>query len=193
MESFDSICGDTLFPSYLYSFRPQVRPEDVIADVDTEREENPEGRVQTNLGGWQSRQFLGESGRPTLDSLLHEVKSFTTFVCQQLNSSLVCERADWWANVNAPGDQNVVHHHGRTDFICVYYAKCEDDSGEFRALRTDGFTYSTLASESTHLTQLALPLEVGRAYVVSGHLLHYVLPNLGTSNRYSLSYNLHLL
>jgi hypothetical protein len=192
MTSFDSVMGDAVFPSHLFSFRPSVDPEAIVRAVDCQRVSDPIGRIATNAGGWQSQLIEGNSGDPLLDRLAEEIGEFASFLAQNIGSSLSCVDKDWWMNVNPPGDYNVIHHHGKTDLIAVYYPRCTSESGEFRAIRTDGFIYNSLCTDLPSLSSISLPLEEGRAYVLSGHLLHYVLPNREKTDRYSLSYNLHL-
>lgn len=189
--TYDSVYRDYLFPTFLYSFTPQVCLEAVLAEI-TSIKEAENGVQFTNRGGWQTkdRPFrLGDPEVREVDKLLSQSLSFArdlVYPSERLRgeSSVV----SWWANFNGFNNSNVVHAHGGANLSGVFYVKTPEDCGDIIFVR--GSDNAANIHTNDHISFRVRPTE-GRLYVFPSYLLHFVEANLSQESRISIALNYH--
>jgi uncharacterized protein (TIGR02466 family) len=177
----------------VWSYKTSIDNESLIQDIKELREEKPKGREGSNHGGWQSPLFSNydEVVPKNIKNLEREVGAYVNTVCRDLDVPIFVHEMTWWANVNNRYDYNVLHHHtNSTDFIALYYPQLPENSGKFVLLRSDAGSQNAFNMNKYQGVKFEANPEVGRVYVYSGHLLHYVEPHRSDEERYSIAFNL---
>jgi uncharacterized protein (TIGR02466 family) len=89
------------------------------------RDEDPDGRVASNEGGWQSHDFIDEVMRENpLSELRFKILELAYAACDEwgfLDYSL--RISNLWININKRGDSNLLHTHPGSVLAGVYYLK----------------------------------------------------------------------
>ena len=82
----------------------------------------------SNVGGWQSLPDLLDWPEPEIKQLVHEIdhsiqqiSALPALLGQQPHPARVKYRAYGWANINNPGDYNMLHVHPGNHWSVVYY------------------------------------------------------------------------
>ena len=65
-----------------------------------------------------------------------------------------------------------------------------NNSGNLILMRNDGSDYTNLFKNKPELKRIGIPAEIGRLYIMPGHLWHYVEPNESQEDRISIAYNI---
>ena len=146
---------------------------------------------RSNIGGWQSKVYT-ESPKKNLSLLQQKVLEFSLGVLQKEGYTIKRNRSAWWININRNESYNVIHTHGRTDAIGIFYLQVPKNAGELEILRNDGLTYTSLrTNRNARFSSLyTLSPEVSKFYMFPGHVWHHVKQSYMTEDRISLSYNI---
>lgn len=193
MNHYNHILEDTIFPSFIVSCVPNINLE-LLENEAYEFQRQYEGKEYSNNGGYHSP-VINEN---TKFELLDHLKKITLEFAQdfinskKLDVAINRNHCEWWLNVNKAHHYNVLHTHGRSDLIAIYYIKIPQDSGQLVLLRNDGSQYSKLYSKKSSERTLTLNANVGRLYLLPGHLWHYVTSGENQENRISVSYNINI-
>ena len=83
-----------------------------------------------------------------------------------------------------------MHSHGRADLIGIYYVTIPPNSGDLVLLRNDGSQYCSLYENRNDMLECVIEPEVGRLYILPGHLWHYVTGSNSDKDRISISFNI---
>lgn len=184
---------NTIFPSFVASAAFEDADlsgimREVYMMVDTE---DNVASTKSNVGdSYHSPVYYG-SGKSEFP-LLAELESATRYYAQHyVQNSKVCsnrsiEFTEWWVSINSKNAYNEIHHHGRADLISLFYLKLPKDAANFIIKRNDGAVYSQLFHESFTINP-----EVGRSYLIPGHLWHFVEESMSDEERVCVSYNLY--
>ena len=97
---------------------------------------------------------------------------------------------EYWCNINKCYNYNVMHSHGRADLIGIYYVQLPPNSGNLVLMRNDGSQYCDLYENRADMLEYIIEPEVGRLYVLPGHLWHYVTGSDSVRDRVSVSFNI---
>lgn len=184
-------CDENLFSSFIVSCIPDLDINEIRKEA-YEIRNNFKSREVSNIGGYQSPLFGEKTDYKNFNLLQDTVEVFAKNYTDSKELGLSYPNSCWWMNINKTYDYNVLHAHGRSDLIGVYYISAPKDSGELVLMRNDGCTYSSLYKNSEHKNiTFNVPTEEGRLYLISGHLWHFVKGNKSDKDRISVSFNLH--
>ena len=73
----------------------------------------------------------------------------------------------------------------------IYYVSVPENCGNFAVLRNDGSQYCNLYENRQDMLEYIIEPEVGRLYILPGHLWHYVESSQSTKDRISISFNIY--
>jgi uncharacterized protein (TIGR02466 family) len=161
-----------------------------------ERRKLDEGVVQSNIGGWHSKQdfqaWSGKSGRKLMNRVLELAREHTVAIDGGTDMKWSVKG---WANVSGPGALNKPHVHGGAFWSAVYYVRApESESGRLvlhdprmPALRMYA---PSLRFKGAGTEQVArLQPKSGMIVMFPSWLLHGVDPWEGEGERVSIALN----
>jgi len=183
---YDHVVDKNIFPSFVSSCIPDVN----ISSIEEEcyqvcRIYSSED--YSNEGGYHSPVFVENK----FDTLLQSVKEFSNDLLREKGLGLQIQNVEYWCNINKSYNYNVMHVHGRADLIGIYYVSLPEQSGDFIVLRNDGSQYCNLYANRQDMLEYNIEPEVGRLYILPGHLWHYVESNESSKDRISISFNIY--
>lgn len=181
-----------IFADFEVSTKIECPLDEIIKECYLLRDEMPSVDI-SNKGGYQSPMsphFTREL--PVLDKLQSTILQYSLAEVQEAGFKLKMNRSVFWVNINQDTNYNVIHTHGRTDVIGLFYVKVPKNSGNFCIMRNDGMTYTTLnANENpTFANYYQFPPKESHFYMFPGHVWHHVDPNNSQEERISISYNI---
>ena len=163
------------------------------------KEEDEEGVVRSNRGGWHSKSFkVREKG-----SIQHRFTQalskyiFDTFKCY--GWKCVPERivvSEMWAIINKPNDFNVIHTHPNSFLSAAYYVKAPKDAGKFvfenpNTVATHSYPAPERKTEFNVKTA-GLEIEEGDLLLFPAYLPHKVNENKSSEDRIVISFNVNI-
>ena len=156
----------------------------------------------SNVGGWQSLPDLLDWPEPEIkllaqevDHSIQQINALPALLAQQQQTPRVRYRAYGWANINRPGDYNMLHVHPGNHWSVVYYVatgrpnpdtpmngriELRDPSPAACFARLPGFT--------TGQPMLIRP-QAGTMLVFPAWIEHSVHPFYGEGHRISIAIN----
>ena len=183
---YDNVIDQNIFPSFVCSCVPQI---DMMAQLEEAYDIKSHYKSEdvSNEGGYHSPKFVGTKF-PTLRDTVEE---FCNDLLDQKDLKLKISNIEYWCNINKSYNYNVMHSHGRADLIGIYYIQLPPGSGNLVVLRNDGSQYSDLYENRSDMLEYTIEPEVGRLYVLPGHLWHYVTGSDNVRDRVSVSFNIY--
>jgi len=182
---YDHVIDENIFPSFVCSCIPQIDMMSVLEEV-YQIKLMYESESLSNEGGYHSPTFVGTNFLQLYDS----VERFSNDVLKSKGLSLSVQNIEYWCNINKSYNYNVMHSHGRADLIGIYYVTVPPNSGDLVLLRNDGSQYCSLYENRNDMLEYVIEPEVGRLYVLPGHLWHYVTGSNSDKDRISISFNI---
>ena len=155
----------------------------------------------SNVGGWQSRPDFFSWQEPevqALDRALGEaVKQLVSFGRQAGAKPLKLYKAGW-ANLNRPGDYNILHNHPGQDLAAVYYVKAAPPDTTGTAGKLELRDPRPAAAYCSHpklfsAEPLQITPEPGMLVMFPSWIDHMVHPHHGPDDRISIAINIKLL
>jgi uncharacterized protein (TIGR02466 family) len=149
----------------------------------------------SNIGGWQSRPDLMDWQEPEVGMLSAELdRAVQQFVSLGRTQKELKLWKAGWANINRPGDYNILHNHPGQDLAAVYYVKAANAPGGQLELRDPrpaaGYcNFPKLFSADP----LQVTPEPGMLVMFPSWIEHMVHPHQGTEDRISIAINIKLL
>jgi uncharacterized protein (TIGR02466 family) len=163
------------------------------------KEDNPDGRVLSNRGGWQSHDFHPEYSIAVFQDLVSKVVEQSDSILQQDYG--ITDRCtvvnNFWININTRASSNQVHSHPGAFLSAVYYISAPQGSGNicFERDAKDSFILGTFhLSGKTPVSGVTCeypPIE-GRLMLFPGWLSHSVIPSQTDEERISIAFNVGL-
>jgi len=92
----------------------------LVSDILTENQVDPEGTNRSNIGGWHSS-FGMEKKYDSFQSLSKIIEEYGNTFCTTHGFYDGLVFSNMWANVSGSGDMNAPHHHGTDPLTGVYY------------------------------------------------------------------------
>ena len=162
------------------------------------REKNPEGIKKSNFNGWHSKDFDLNDKTP---------KKFIYAVSSNINTAF--NDMDWdiekqiikiksiWAIINEKGAYNDRHHHGNSALSAAYYVRAPKGCGDivFYDPRPAPVYSHPIAKKPNILnaTVNSITPDEGLLVLFPSYLDHSVKPNLSSSQRIVISFNINLI
>ena len=184
--SYNHVVDKNIFPSFVTSCIPDIS----ISSIEEECyqvQRLSQSENYSNEGGYHSPIFVEKE----FDNLLQVVKQFSNDLLREKKLNLQVKNIEYWCNINKSYNYNVMHAHGRADLIGIYYVTIPENSGNFVVLRNDGSQYCSLYANRQDMLEYIIEPEVGRLYLLPGHLWHYVEASRSEKDRISISFNIY--
>ena len=185
-----------LFPTCIHIFETEdfeSIKDELVEHVYQENDKDPEGRIISNRGGWQSRDYIKDD---KILSIIRNIIYELPVLDKGINFDIEC-----WFNINCKGDYNNKHVHPNSDFSGVFWLKTPKECGNIvfesphnfssymemqsyteKFKHDSGFTYNCIFK----------PVE-GKMLIFPSSLQHEVEPNESDEDRISVSFNIKLL
>ena len=194
--TYDHVIDKNIFPSFICSCIPNININSLLKES-YKIQDTYDETDNSNRGGYHSPLFSIEDSEKyteyqSLEELVNITNSFGNDVLQNKKINGQIHKLYFWVNINKEWDYNVIHNHGRSDLIAIYYVKVPPRSGNFVVLRNDGSQYLNLYDFRKDMLELNLEPEEGRLYLLPGHLWHYVEASRADQDRISISFNIYL-
>ena len=183
---YDHVIDKNIFPSFVCSCIPQIDMMEVLEEV-YQTQLNYKTENVSNEGGYHSPKFVGTK----FLKLRNTVEEFCNDLLEQKGLGLKVQSIEYWCNINKSYNYNVMHNHGRADLIGIYYVMTPEKSGNLTILRNDGSQYCNLYANRKDMLEYVIEPEVGRLYLLPGHLWHYVQASQNQKDRISISFNIY--
>ena len=153
-----------------------------------------EGRVISNVGGWQG---IGDASCTNINQLLNQINPLVRSVAKDygINDSkfMMVKPDDYWININHPNNCNAMHIHPKSLISGVFYIKCNDNSGNLK-LENDHYkqyfngTFLNNTSKLNYLEVTYTP-KVNRLILFPSWMAHSVTTNNSNEDRISIAFN----
>jgi uncharacterized protein (TIGR02466 family) len=166
------------------------------------KEKDPEGRVLSNKGGWQSRGYLYKESKnykilklgSIIQCKMEILRSKFGFVKNTQVKEL--KIGNFWININKINDSNSPHIHASSIFSCVYYVKVPEKSGNITFLNSSSnflekcFNHKQVIkyNEFNSSTYTYAPKE-GDLLMFPSWLLHQVENSESMEDRITIAFN----
>jgi uncharacterized protein (TIGR02466 family) len=182
-------------PIWYFDILPEiVNPTNVEKECYLLKDKS-EGRVLSNMNGWQSEDIYRDINIPNISKLIDEIEiqSGNIFKDHGLKNIIHVGIDNSWANINFKGSSNNVHTHAGSVMSGVYYVKASENSGDtvfyndprldfYNQLYFDAYNKNTLA----HIMYKPV---VGRVLIFPSLIPHSVTLNKSQEDRISISFN----
>jgi uncharacterized protein (TIGR02466 family) len=183
---YDHVIDENIFPSFVCSCIPQIDMMSQLEEAYDIENRHPSENL-SNEGGYHSPTFVGTK----FSKLRDIVEKFSNDLLDQKGLGLSVSNIEYWCNINKSYNYNVMHSHGRADLIGIYYIQLPPNSGNLVVMRNDGSQYCDLYENRADMLEYIIEHEVGRLYVLPGHLWHYVTGSDSVRDRVSVSFNIY--
>ncbi len=163
------------------------------------KEEDSEGVVRSNRGGWHSKSFKVREKGTIQNRFTQELSKYIFDVIQTYGWKCVPERvvvSEMWAIINKPRDFNVIHTHPNAYLSAAYYVKAPEKAGRFvieNPLSVARHSYPAHATKTEYnIKAAALDIEEGDLLLFPAYLPHKVNENKSDKDRIVISFNVNI-
>lgn len=176
--------------------------DNLLTFVDRVRSEDPQGRVISNNGGWQSHDFTDEvmQNNP-LSELRAKILQMAYYCADEFGFvDYTLRVVNLWMNVNKRGNNNHVHTHPGSILSGVYYLSVPDCcSGTLNFLRDyqyqmmkESWGMGNNVKQDSTLNENIVTFSPQNDYMVMfpSWLLHSVSKSASDGERISISFNI---
>lgn len=168
--------------------------EEVAQECRDYRDKN-EGRILSNVDGWQSEDVVFNSKYKHLEKVknLIEDKASLVFTDYGIKSNIKPVVANGWININQNNNYNQIHNHPGVCMAAVFYVKVPEDSGRIVMMRDQNVTFfndmcSDMSNSATYPSATYTP-KAGKLLFFPAWLPHFVEPNKSKEERISIAFN----
>lgn len=168
-----------------------------ISNFCYEIQKRDSGKIESNEGGWQSNELRMSETFPILSAMIDERLNMV-YGELGFKNEYRCNIDNAWININKNKDFNYVHEHTRSFLSGVYYAKAPKNCGNL-VLKTPVMTLMhyidpKFIKEFNSFNSCAMEItpETNKLVIFPSWLLHYVKPNLSSSDRISIAFNTYI-
>lgn len=191
---------DLIFPTPIWKSFEDI---DIltIQDFCTDLKNKSQGRIMTNIGGWQSDEFdHNQIFESPLQALGEKILDNMKLISNDMGyHNIEWEIVSLWININGPGGRNSPHTHPGCAFSGCFYVSVPDNSGDIVFYRDSTeihlMTYwgdATTFTDPTELSKVTTgyhPTE-GMMLIFPSHITHLVQENQSNDNRISIAFNI---
>lgn len=162
-------------------------------------EKQQQGRIVSNIGGWQSDPMYSDSEK-IYDDMLNEINENlkTITLKNNFNDNLICKVTNFWVNVNYKNNANKEHWHPGSTYSGVVYIEVPENSGNIEFINPAmdlmngsdfDFEYFKKPVDSSNAKTWVLNAVEGTMIIFPSYLKHYVLYNNSNMRRISIAFN----
>ena len=155
---------------------------------------NNEGRVISNVGGYQSNNLSTDNKH--INSLIDQIIKHSNIFSESYSLKIKNVISSMWLNINGYKDSNGLHLHTLAIFSGVYYVKTPENCGNivFENPAADVMDYAHCVMNFTELNKYNSSYHWYQAkentlYIFPSWLKHKVEPNMSNDERISISFN----
>jgi uncharacterized protein (TIGR02466 family) len=166
----------------------------LLTDFCYEQQSKNNGRVLSNLGGWQSNDLDDEN--KTLSNLKNTIFQHVDWYSKKFNMTKNLKLNNFWININGFKDSNITHFHPNNILSGVFYIKVPEDSGQIKfhnpASDLIESCLTNFVSQYNIINSACWTFEPEENMLLMfpSFLKHSVLPNMNkTDKRISISFN----
>ena len=183
---------EEIFPTPIWIFDNMNLDVDSIKFWAYEEKKKDEGRIISNVGGWQSNDYRTFDNTP-LQVLVKYALKESHHIAADLGipkSERVLENL--WVNINPKYSYNQAHVHPEARLSGVFYVDAPEKSGDICFTRADGYAMGTAAPLMTRYSsaEWCYAPKKNRLLNFPAWLQHHVKANLSDEDRISLSFNI---
>jgi len=158
------------------------------------KEEDTEGKVASNYGGWQSKSFDSISERPIAVERFIQTIQKSINECTKMAGLMDLQISDYWWNINGKGDYNHAHDHRDSILSGVYYIDIPaENMGNIHFEREDKaeFFLPRVMPKRNHITAVRSTYKPmsGGLLIFPSWVKHSVDGNKSDLPRISMSFN----
>lgn len=190
---------DLFFPTAVWNDTLSINTENLI-NFTEEKKSSSEGRILSNINGWQSEDFLPEDDY-RLHELCREIYIRSLKILEEFKyntSELNLRFLNMWLNINYKNASNRVHIHSNSVLSGVYYLKCSKDCGNliFPRNYSESFILKSIGDvyedNTLNHTAISYTPEINKLLIFPSWIPHEVEKNNSEEERISISFNLGL-
>lgn len=191
---------DFYFPTPVWWADTPVDVAPIKMLCDRLRDEDPTGRQISNNGGWQSKDFKGDTHNE-LNQLVDYIVNNSQQCIEDygFHSDARLEMLNMWLNVNGKGHSNQIHTHGGSFISGTFYVQVPEKSSDIILYKNT--TEDHIISSAAHIERYTAisgatcryPAREGRMVLFPSYVPHGVLPMQGEGERISLAFNLRIV
>ena len=159
-----------------------------------EYRDNNEGRVVSNVGGYQSNNLPTDNKH--INSLVDQIVKHSNIFSESYSLKIKNVISTMWLNINGYKDSNGLHLHSLSIFSGVYYVKTPKDCGSivFENPAADIMDYAHCVMNFTEFNKYNssyhwMTAKENILYIFPSWLIHKVEPNMNNDERISISFN----
>ena len=184
-----------IFPTCIHIFEyknfESIKAE-LVQHVYEERNRDAKGRIKSNRGGWQSRDFVKDD---KILSIIKDIISELPVLNKGVNFNIEC-----WFNINSKGGYNAKHVHPNSDLSGVFWLKTPINCGNIvfgsphnfsSFMEMQSYTKEFKNNTGCDYSYFFNPTE-GTMLIFPSSLEHEVQPNESDEDRISVSFNVKL-
>ena len=169
-----------------------------LKKISFELQNDSDGRIKTNVGGWQSEDLFDEY--PIIKQLRQIILENLNNFSKQFNFNKALKLTNLWININGYKDSNETHTHPSSFFSGVFYVKTPENSGNLSFVHPSCEFCSWVFEKNitNYITNNSAywsfqPKE-NELYIFPSFYKHKVTPNMNKDEkRISISFNSYLL
>jgi len=187
--------ADLWFPTVIWNDElKHINNSELITYVKKLRDEDKEGKVASNYGGWQSKSYDLISERPiAIERFIQSIQNCIN-ECTKMAGMMDLQICDYWWNINKKGDYNHVHHHRDSVLSGVYYIDIPDENmGNIHFEREDNaqFFLPRFMPKRNHISAIRATYKPmsGGILIFPSWVVHSVEGNKSDKPRISMSFN----
>ena len=185
-----------LFPTCIHIFHIEnfeSLKDELVEHVYEENDKDPEGKIISNRGGWQSKDFVKDD---KILSIIMDIVRELPVLNKGINFNVEC-----WFNINGTNDYNTKHVHPNSDLSGVFWLKTPRNCGNIvfesphnfsSYMEMQSYTEKFKHDSGFTYNYFFKPIE-GKMLIFPSSLQHSVEINESDKTRISVSFNIKLL
>ena len=192
---------DMFFPTPVWWEQTQLDNTDMLKLCYQLNKEDDNGRVLSNQGGWQSKDFRPDAYaemKPLHDKIMDQVDNcIRDYGYYEEHCYPIME--NFWFNINKQGNTNSVHIHDNSFISGVYYVSAKPGQGNINVYKNhmQDFIIASAAPMKTYTpisaSCIAYEPITSKLILFPGWLPHGVERNTTDEDRVSVSFNVKLV
>lgn len=189
-----SMKADLWFPTVIWNDELKHINNSELKQYVEKLKNEDQGKVASNYGGWQSKNFDIISERPiAVERFIQTIQNCVN-ECTKMGGLMDLQICDYWWNINNKGDYNHPHHHRESVLSGVYYIDIpEENMGDIHFERDDDADYflPRFMPKRNHITAVKATYKpmTGGILIFPSWVKHSVDGNKSELPRISMSFN----